>query len=1068
MKRQLPHYLLITCLSFLLLHPAWGQGWERTYEQTGKANIVSVVQTADGGYVATGSVESPTNNTDIFLMKTDAEGNKLWLHNYGGAGQDSAWVILLADDGGYIVVGTTTSFGQGGQDVYVLKTNPRGDIIWERTYGGSQNDGDGLLAAITTSDGGFAIGTVTRSSDGDVVGHNGSSDIWLLRLDSEGGITGSWCYGGTEADYMGRRGLLQTPDGGFILSGGIACGFLLYTPICDAVHIIKTDADGAVEWSNSYTGGYDFATVYGGMLATADDGFVVACWVDTLLNGIPEHNEIGLLKINASGDLQWFKNYEISPGAVVSLPLDIIETKNNELVVSCLVFPTPDGWLLKTDGGGEFLAQKNVGGAFETYLWSVSQTADDGFIVGGFTKRGAAEIAYLVKTDSLFNSFTNSLSGILFRDEGNCLYDGAEPPLKQWLIKVEKANQAYYTVTDTMGRFSTLVDTGTYVLSVQSPNALWIPCGTVQVNFGQFFQTVDTAIGVLTPILCPVMVVDIGTPLLRRCFDNFYNISYCNEGTAVADSAHVYLAFDTFLDVDTSTLPGQWEHIGGNIFLVELGDVPPQHCGSFSVKVTVNCDSTIIGERKCARAHILPDSPCLPSLNWDESDIVVTATCTGDTVLFTIKNTGTGDMQVPAEFIIIEETVLYFRGEFRLNAGADTIFLVENANNQTWRLEALQHPEHPYSEIASATIEGCPENTNFSFLLQYPQDESRPHTAVDCHPIVGSWDPNDKQTFPEGLGDEHTIRDNTPLKYLIRFQNTGTDTAFRVVIRDTLSPFLDMASVRPGASSHPYLFEIVQGNVLKFIFDDIMLPDSNTNEVASHGFVQFSVRQTTTPSNPPGTRIENSAAIYFDYNAPELTNIVFHTVAEPSTITFSDTICNPGEPNKLSADTSQFSYFEVIHEIFKSGTLHHTLDTLVCMGVTIFGFVVDSSTLYIEHTLLSVNGCDSILAIHVYILPAAECIVSIQTPAFVPHFQLYPNPTTGDLTLRLAPEVREQILSIEIRDAMGQLRQVWEPPFVGNNTALIALPVSGLSTGVHFLTVRSQNGAWTGIFVKLN
>ncbi|MCB0584413.1 MAG: T9SS type A sorting domain-containing protein, partial [Phaeodactylibacter sp.] len=106
----------------------------------------------------------------------------------------------------------------------------------------------------------------------------------------------------------------------------------------------------------------------------------------------------------------------------------------------------------------------------------------------------------------------------------------------------------------------------------------------------------------------------------------------------------------------------------------------------------------------------------------------------------------------------------------------------------------------------------------------------------------------------------------------------GTDTAFTVVVRDTLSPWLAPASVKPGASSHGYRWELSGENVLSFIFDNIMLPDSNINEPASHGFVKFLVSQR--PDNPLGTRIENRAAIYFDFNPPVITNTAFHTLAE--------------------------------------------------------------------------------------------------------------------------------------------------------------------------------------------
>jgi uncharacterized repeat protein (TIGR01451 family) len=149
-----------------------------------------------------------------------------------------------------------------------------------------------------------------------------------------------------------------------------------------------------------------------------------------------------------------------------------------------------------------------------------------------------------------------------------------------------------------------------------------------------------------------------------------------------------------------------------------------------------------------------------------------------------------------------------------------------------------------------------------------------------CLPVVASYDPNDKTAFIDGKPEDSKIAPNEELEYLIRFQNTGNDTAFNIVIVDTLTTYLDAASVLPGVSSHPYTFELKNGHILRFSFRNILLPDSNTNEVASHGFVKFRVRQN--PNNILGNEIKNSAAIYFDFNAPIITNETKLKITIPS------------------------------------------------------------------------------------------------------------------------------------------------------------------------------------------
>ena len=177
-------------------------------------------------------------------------------------------------------------------------------------------------------------------------------------------------------------------------------------------------------------------------------------------------------------------------------------------------------------------------------------------------------------------------------------------------------------------------------------------------------------------------------------------------------------------------------------------------------------------------------------------------------------------------------------------------------------------------------MEACGTNAGgtFStgFVTQFPDDDANPFVSIDCQESIGPYDPNDKRAFPKGVGDNHYIEANTDLEYLIRFQNVGTDTAFNVVIKDTLPDALNPATFVAGAASHPYRFEIEETGILTVSFENIQLPDSTTNEPASHGFFKFRIHQK--PDNPIGTILENRAAIYFDFNEPVITNFSWHTI----------------------------------------------------------------------------------------------------------------------------------------------------------------------------------------------
>lgn len=154
-----------------------------------------------------------------------------------------------------------------------------------------------------------------------------------------------------------------------------------------------------------------------------------------------------------------------------------------------------------------------------------------------------------------------------------------------------------------------------------------------------------------------------------------------------------------------------------------------------------------------------------------------------------------------------------------------------------------------------------------------PLDNSDSETQV----VRGSFDPNDKLVTPAGSGPTGLISSNQTLTYMVRFQNTGTDTAFNIIVKDLLDEDLDLGTVEVGASSHPFTFGIVEPRELVWTFNNIQLPDSNVNEPASHGFIKFTVKPRSDVAG--GAIISNSAAIYFDFNAPVITNTVENQIA---------------------------------------------------------------------------------------------------------------------------------------------------------------------------------------------
>ncbi|MCB0519705.1 MAG: T9SS type A sorting domain-containing protein [Lewinellaceae bacterium] len=466
--------------------------------------------------------------------------------------------------------------------------------------------------------------------------------------------------------------------------------------------------------------------------------------------------------------------------------------------------------------------------------------------------------------------------------DGACLFDAGDQPLGNWMVKATDGSNDFFGLTNADGEYEIFVLPGTYEVEViLPPNGYWASCQAPITAVLVDATDVDTADFALDKLVdCPLLEVDISTPFLRRCFSNNYYVNYCNLGTTAAADAYIEINFDPFILVTGASIP--FSGPVNNVYTFEIGDISVGECGNFTIQSTTSC-AAALGQTLCAEAHIFPDTICSPpSPTWSGATIQITSECTADSIIFSLQNIGTGDMTAPSNFIVVEDGVMLMNGpqDFQLQTG-ETLSFSFPANGSTYVLWAEQVAGNPGLSSPLVAVEGCGTNNlgTFStgFVTQFPENDADPFLSIDCHEVIGSYDPNDKNGFPKGYGEEHLIEAGQELDYHIRFQNTGTDTAFKVVVQDVIAPELDLSTLRPGAANHPYQLDI-HNDTLVFIFENILLPDSNVNEPGSHGFVKFRIGQKA--GLPLGTTIENEAAIYFDFNDPVVTNTTVHKLGD--------------------------------------------------------------------------------------------------------------------------------------------------------------------------------------------
>lgn len=208
-------------LWLIKLDPQGNKEWDIAMGRR-DSEAASLQLTADGGYIITGyTTVSETGNEDLWLIKTDSDGQWSWLKAFGGPNRDLGLSVQETKEGGYIISGLTESFGAGKGDVWLIKTDEDGNIEWERTFGGSSFDSGACVQQ--TADNGYIItgyNTTTTNNEGYYSRLFSSANlgrVWLIKTDSEGNEQWNRTYGGSSSDW--GNSVQETQDGGYIVTG---------------------------------------------------------------------------------------------------------------------------------------------------------------------------------------------------------------------------------------------------------------------------------------------------------------------------------------------------------------------------------------------------------------------------------------------------------------------------------------------------------------------------------------------------------------------------------------------------------------------------------------------------------------------------------------------------------------------------------------------------------------------------------------------------------------------------------------------------------------------------------
>lgn len=781
-----------------------------------------------------------------------------WQNNIGGNQADQMRVIAAAADGGALLGGWSESYISGDKtdnihgvrDYWIIKLDASGNIEWQKSIGGSSSDY--MESAEQTSDGGYILGGWSSSDiSGDKTENcQGVFNYWVVKIDDIGNIQWQNTIGGNNTDRL--KSVRQTADGGYICGGESSSnqtfdknegcwGGLDYW-------VVKLDSVGAIEWQNTIGGTQD-DRLYS-VCQSADGGYLVGGSSKSGISGKKTEPNLGaedywIVKLNSNGAIQWQntiggsgwdeihaieqtndEGFVLGGFSGSSLSGDKTENSQGDL----------DFWIVKVDTAGAIQWQNTIGGNWTDRLYSLQQTVDGGYIAAGWSGSPVS------------GDKTNDLIG---------------NTMDYWIMKLDAEGRIDWqnafggNSTDTPYSVSELMDGGYLVGGESASDSSGSKTENCQGNWDYWVVKVENKFnlvkgmvfadqnlnGIKDPTEPPIIYQHVTESNTGRFgisdANGFYTLSVADSGSyqvSPALSNNYYtpvpgnhaVSFSGILQTD-SLNNFAFQPAGlFNDLLVTLTPATPFRSGmsagyklNYSNRGTTTLNPTVV---------FYPDKSSFIS------SIPAPANVTPDSVIFALGalapfESGQITITVNVDFGLIFGTLI---------DAAATIFPLAGDANPV-------------------------DNQN-----NFP------------HFTTGSYDPNDILVNRDTVFENELI---TPpwLEYIVRFQNTGNDTAFYVKVANKISADLQLASFEMIDASHPCVVSYSNfDSTMKFTFNNILLPDSNINEIMSHGFVRYRIKPESTLVN--GDSVQNTALIYFDYNAPVITNTAFTEIVDLTAI----------------------------------------------------------------------------------------------------------------------------------------------------------------------------------------
>jgi len=989
------------------------------------------------------------------------------------------------------------------------------DIEWQRCYGSINVE----LAwqIIEDTDGNFVMGGWPSS---DYCFDTGSH-YWLMKINSAGDTIWQSCLPGGILHSINK-----TIDGGFIMAGSSNQINVCYGNY--DITIVKTDSIGNLEWQKCIGGSqYEFE---GSIIQLADGNYVIASRSSSNDGDVSGNhgNDCWVVKLNTQGDIMWQK---CIGGSDNERACTLIATSDNGFILSGTTgsndgditglhgsVGTEDLLVIKFDSLANIQWQKCYGGTNveENYYSNetITLTSDGGYAFVGSTLSFDGDIignhgqgdAWITKIDSTGNIEWAKCFGGSGDDVASSIQQTAD--LGYIITGITRSNDG-----DVLGNHG-VADAWLIKLD-SSGNLKWQKCsgGSLTDTYRSVKETNDG-----------------GLILAGQTFSNDFDVSG-NHGSVdawVVKFKPMILSFDS---VGNTSCLGDDGYIGISVWggtppytytwdtnpIQSTEDISNLTAGVYSVTVTdstgiivsgsalVNGPSTFSGVDLAG--HFSTSPIFRPGFQYQIFINVINQGCfpMNGTVVFVLDPLLNYINSVPPPDQI----------------SGDSLF---------WILSAFTFDSLHFTPVVTVLTDiNAPIGDSVCLSLNIlPFETDGDNMMTMCYPIVNSSDPNDKQVSPQGFSSHGFIANNQKMYYTVNFQNTGNADAINIYITDTLDADLNLQTLQVYSSSHPMITEIYPGNVLRFRFDNIHLPDSTTNEPLSHGYVMYEIDQN--PDLAVYTEIENTAYIYFDFNQPVITNSVLNTIYDCS-ISYNDPVITASGPLTFcdgdnvvldagsgwdeylwsTGDTTQAISVNTAGEYsvtIRVDTCWHYSDTITIIisdpqpvvtvvgseltsqpfssyqwyfnGNPIFGatnqtYCADTSGNYYVIVTDEYGCLGQSLTIEHVSWEVPPCDLSIQKINNT-SISIYPNPASSFITV-VSPEARgsgslasgeSSKYEVKIFNTQGQLVTLSEVE--GLQSSIInqksTIDISALCKGIYFLSIDDGEGRVNGKFIK--